>query len=223
VGVAQAVLADLVLDFLGRQARGEVAAGEVHVGVEQREGAALLGQFDRGQVGLVAHVFGDLGGHGAGFVGVVAQAQHDQGIAQAGEAEADAALGLRFGMLLFQRPVGGVEHVVEHAHRGVDGLAEGGEVEAGLVAEGVLDEQGQVDRAQAAAAVGRQRLLGAGVGGLDGLAVVKVVVLVHAVEEQDARLGVVVGGAHDLLPQLAGAAPCGTPTCRLRAGRRRPP
>jgi hypothetical protein len=69
----------------------------------------------------------------------------------------------------------------------------------------VLDEAGQVDRAQAAAAVGRQRLLGAGVGGLDGLAVVQVVVAVDAVEEQDARLGVVVGRAHDLVPQLARA------------------
>ena len=108
-----------------RQARGEVAAGEVEVGVEQREGAAFLGQFDRGQVGAVAHVFGNLGRHGARLGGVVAQAQHDQRVAQAGEAEADAALGLRFGVLLRQRPVGGVEHVVEHAHRDVDDPAEG--------------------------------------------------------------------------------------------------
>jgi hypothetical protein len=56
----------LLLD-LGRQARGEVAAGQVEVGVEQREGAALLGQFDRGQVGAVAHDFGDARGHGAGL------------------------------------------------------------------------------------------------------------------------------------------------------------
>ncbi len=40
VRVADAVLADLLLD-LRRQARGEVAAGQVQVGVEQREGAAL--------------------------------------------------------------------------------------------------------------------------------------------------------------------------------------
>jgi hypothetical protein len=141
--------------------------------------------------------------HVARTVGVVAQLEHDQRIAEAGEAEADPALVLRFLELLFERPVCGVEHVVEHAHRGVDHLAEGGEVEAGLLAERVLDEQRQVDRAQAAAAVGRQRLFGAGIGGLDGFAVVKVVVLVHAVEEQDARLGVIVGGAHDLLPQIA--------------------
>jgi hypothetical protein len=74
-----------------------------------------------------------------------------------------------------------------------------------LVGEGVLDEQRQVDRAQAAAAVGRQRLFGAGVGGLDHFAVVEVVVLVHAVEEEDSRLGVVVGGLHHLVPQVARA------------------
>jgi hypothetical protein len=73
-----------------------------------------------------------IAGHGAGFVGVVAQAQHGQGVAQAGEAEADAALGLGFGVLLLERPVGGFEHVVEHADRGLDGLAEAGEVEAAL-------------------------------------------------------------------------------------------
>ncbi len=161
------------------------------------------GEFDRGQVGAIAHEFGNLGGGLARFVRVVAQAQHDQRVAQAGEAEADAALGGGFGLLLGQRPVGDVEHVVEHAHRHVDDLAEGGVVEIGGFLEGVIDETGQVDRAEAAAAVGRQRLLGAGVGRLDGLAVVEVVVLVHAVEEQDARLGVVVGRAHDLVPQLA--------------------
>jgi hypothetical protein len=101
--------------------------------------------------------------------------------------------------------VGGVEHVVEHAGRHVDAAAEAGVVELGLRREGMRDEAGEVDRAQAAAAVGRQRLLGAGVGGLDGLAVVEVVVAVDAVEEQDARLGVVVGRAHDLVPQLARA------------------
>jgi hypothetical protein len=53
----------------------------------------------------------------ARFLRVVAQAQHDERVAQAGEAEADAALGHGFVVLLRQRPVGHVEHVVEHADR----------------------------------------------------------------------------------------------------------
>jgi hypothetical protein len=74
---------------------------------------------------------------------------------------------------------------------------------AGL--ERVAHEAGQVDRAQAAAAVGRQRLLGAGVGAGNGLAVRQVVVAVDAVQEQHAGFGMVVGGPHDLVPQVARA------------------
>jgi hypothetical protein len=75
--------------------------------------------------------------------------------------------------------------------------------EGGLVGERMRDVLRQVDRAQAAAAIRRQRLLGAGIGRLDGFAVVEVVVAVHPVDEQDARLGVVVRRAHDLIPQVA--------------------
>ena len=78
-------------------------------------------------------------------------------------------------------------------------------------------ELGEIDRSEAAAAVGRQRLLGAGVGRLDRLAVIEVVVLVHAIEEHHARLGVVVGRAHDLVPELARAHGAVDPH-RLRAG-----
>src|SRR4051812_27742132 len=77
------------------------------------------------------------------------------------------------------------------------------EVEARALGERLGDVAREVDRAEAAAAVGRQRLLGAGIRRLDRLAVVQVVVAVDAVEEQDARLGVVVRRAHDLVPQLA--------------------
>ncbi len=163
-----------------------------------------LARFDRVQIGAIAHLLGDAGRHGAGFQLVVAQAQHGQRVAEAGIAEADAALVGGFLLLALERPVGGVEHVVEHAGGDADDFAESVEIEFRLLGERVLDVQGQVDRAQAAAAVGRQRLFGAGIGRLDHLAVIEVVVLVHAVEEQDARLGVIVGGFHDLVPQVAG-------------------
>jgi hypothetical protein len=204
VRVAQAVLADLVLDVGGRR-EAKLPPDRYRSALNSGKAPRSRASSDRGQVGTVAHELGDLASPCRARRGVVAQAEHDQRVAQAGEAQAHAALGLRFGVLLRERPVGGVEHVVEHADGDVDHLAEAGVIELGLVAEGVPDEGRQVDRAQAAAAVGRQRLFGAGVGGLDGLAVVQVVVRVHAVEEQDARLGVVVGRAHDLVPQLARA------------------
>jgi hypothetical protein len=61
----------------------------------------------------------------------------------------------------------------------------------------------EVDGAEATAAIRGQGLFAARVGGVDGFAVREVVVGVDAVEEQHPRLGVVVGGPHDLVPQLA--------------------
>ena len=204
VRIAQALAADLVAQVL-RQARRKRGPRQVQVGVEQREGTALGGQIGAGVVGRVAHRRRDVGGHGAGRLGVVAQAQHHQRIAQPGEAQADTALGHRFGLLLRQRPDGDVEHVVEHAdghraHLGKTDLVEGC---VGL--ERALHEVGEVHAAQAAAAVGRQRLFATGVGRCNRLAITQVVVLVDAVEEQHARFGMVVGAAHDLVPQHAGA------------------
>ena len=116
VRVAQAVRADALLQRL-RQARGEVAAAEVQVGIEERERAALARQLDRRVVGGVAHRLGDAAPPSrARRRAVVAQAEHHQRVAEAGEAEADAALVVRLGLLLRQRPDGDVEHVVEHAH-----------------------------------------------------------------------------------------------------------
>ena len=144
--VSEAVLADLGLDF-GWQARSKVAAGKVKLGVEQRESAAFLGQFNGSEIGGVAHVFGNARGHGRGFQTVVTQAQHAQRVAQAGEAEADAAFVGGFLALAFERPGGDVEDVVEHAGGDLDDFAKGGEIEFGFAREGVADKQGQVDRA----------------------------------------------------------------------------
>ena len=74
----------------------------------------------------------DAGGHRASLVAVVAQAELDQRVAEAGEAQPDAALGHRLLRLLRQRPRGHVEHVVEHAHGDRHGRREAVEVEARL-------------------------------------------------------------------------------------------
>jgi hypothetical protein len=176
----------------------------ISAGVEERERAALARELDRCEVGPIAHRLRDPRRHRARFRGVVPQAQHDQRVAEPGVAEPDPALRHRLGVLLRQRPRRHLEHVVEHPHRDLAHPAERGEVELRLVGERTLHELREVDRAEVAAAVGGQRLLAARVRALDRLAVVEVVVLVHAVEEEHARLGVVVGRAHDLVPQ----APC---------------
>ena len=75
-------------------------------------------------------------------------------------------------------------------------------VEARFVGERIDHELGEVDRTQQAGAVGRQRLLAAGVGGADVLAPPVVVHLVDAVDQDEARLGEVVRGDHDHVPQV---------------------
>ena len=77
---------------------------------------------------------------------------------------------------------------------------------ARLGAEGIVDEAGEVEGAEAAAAVGRQRLLAAGIGGGDGLQVSKVVLLVDAIDEEHPRVPVTVGAGHQILNQLPGIA-----------------
>ena len=137
VRVAQPMLADALLQRL-RQARGEGAGAEVQVGVEQREGAALARQLHRRAIGRIAHHLGDAPRPLARGVAVVVQVQHGQRIAQAGEAQADAALVRGFLLLLRQRPDGGVEHVVEHARGDRHHLDQRGLVEGRVVLEGPL-------------------------------------------------------------------------------------
>ena len=72
----------------------------------------------------------------------------------------------------------------------------------GVVFERLGDQTGKVDRAQQAGAIGRQRLLATGVGGGNGLAIVQVVGGIDAVDKDHARLGVVIGRLHDLVPQV---------------------
>ena len=107
--------------------------------------------------------------------------------------------------LLGQRPPGHLQHVVQHAYRGADHVLESRPVEAGIGLEGPLDEPREVDGAEAAAAVVGQRLLAARVRRLDHLDIPEVVLLVHAIQEHHARVGMVVGCVHDVVHQHAGA------------------
>ena len=156
--VAQAVRADALLQRRG-QARRERAALQQQVGVEEREGPALRGQPRGRLVGGVAHRLRNARRHRARLVAVVAQVQHHERVAQAGEPEADTPLVHRLLLLPRQRPRGDVEHVVEHAHGDARELGEAGVVERGIGLEGPAHELREVDGAEAAAAVGGKRLL----------------------------------------------------------------
>ena len=121
-----------------------------------------------------------------------------------------------------QRQAVDLDHVVEHAREDAHDLAVLVPVEARLVRERVAHEAGQVDRAEQARAVRRQRLLAARVGGADRLAPPVVVHLVDAVDQHEAGLGEVVRGGHDHVPHALGrqrsCRPCRAPGLR-RCGR----
>ncbi len=106
--------------------------------------------------------------------------------------------------MLRQGPLGGDQHVVQHAHGNAGGLAQGFEIERCLFGEGVSNVHRQIQATQAAAAIVRQGLFTAGVGRFDVFAIGQVVFCVDAIQIQHARLGRVVGALHDRIPHLAG-------------------
>ncbi len=153
VAVAHAVRGDFFHEFR-RQTRRKPRRGEKLLRVEQRKRAF----FPRDRIGcrvrFVAHELRNRGTHAARFVGIVLEPEHDQRVAEPGETEPDAALGARFRVLLRQRPHRDIKHVVEHAHGRMDDARERPEIEARLRPECVRHERGEIDAAQAAAAVG---------------------------------------------------------------------
>ena len=204
VAVADAVLAYLVFQLV-RQARGEAWCGQVFVGIQQWELAALDSQVHRCLIRLVTHDACDVGGKGARLIGIVTLAQHNQRIAETGEAQTDATFVRRLLLLLGQRPCGHVQHVVQHTDGDAHQLFERLVIETRVVGERVFHHARQIDRAQAAAAVRGEGLFGARIRGFDHFAIRQVVVAVHQVDEQHARLGMVVGAFDDLLPQVGSA------------------
>ena len=201
--VADAVLRDQRPHVRIQAAHG--FPGQERLPVVQRERTLLRRQPGGGDVGRAL----DRGGPGAGLRRglrrAVAQPGHGQGVGEPGHAQADPPLGERLLPLRLQREAGHVHGVVHHADGDRDQAGQLRRVDPGVGGERVSHQPGQVDGAEQAGAVGRQRLLAARVGGADGFAVVQVVAAVDAVDEDDAGLGVVVGGLGDGVEQGPGA------------------
>ncbi len=201
---ARHLVAHLVAILLELGALAHHPRGDLVVLVECRSHALLAGEFQGLLPALDGQVAAHLLGEGQRLGRAVGDLEHGQGGAQAQEAHAVATLGLDLAALARQRQAADLHHVVEHAGEDRHHLAVALPVEAGLLAEGVDDEAGQVDRAEQAGALRRQRLLPAGVGGADLLTEPVVVHPVDLIDQDEARLGEVVGRLHDGVPQLAG-------------------
>ena len=202
-GVADAVGADGLAHVLVHLQHE--AGRQVGLGVEQREGALFAGEAHAGQIGRPRDAVHPLARRLGGLGRAIAQADHHQRVGKPRHAEPDAALGLRLGRLLGQGKARSVHDVVHHPHGGRDQVVQRIKVQRGFGSEGVLHQPREVDRAQKAGAIGRQGLFAAGVGGRDILDIAEVVHPVYAVDEDHAGFGIVIGGAHDPVPQIAGA------------------
>jgi hypothetical protein len=136
---------------------------------EIREGAALLRQPRR----LVMPLFLDEP-HEAlrqreRLLAVVRDAQQEEQVRPAHDAQADPAVGLHGGGDLRERVRVDLDHVVQEPYRQPDHALELVPVDVGPAAVGRLaDESRDIDRPEVARVPGRQALLATGIGGLDG-------------------------------------------------------
>ncbi len=176
---------------------------QVRVALEEREGPLFLGESRRGAIGGTTD-----GAHGVcrllprSRIPVV-QSQHDQGIRQARDSQPDPA-GAAGNLGLAGKGVAGdIDQVVQHAHGNARQRRDSVQIQACLIGEGIAHELRQVDGPEIAGAVGRQRHLAARVGRTDQLPVAKVVLPVDPVDEEHPRLGAIMSGTGDGIPQVA--------------------
>ena len=155
---------------------------------------------------MVTHRLGNVSGHLASLRLVITQPQHDQGITQSCEADADAALGARLAGLLWQGPCSDVQHVVQRTHLPTHGLCKGPRVKCCRppLTESVANKPRQDEWPEHATPIRRQRLLTARVGGLYGFDGTQVVVPVNGVQKKQTRLSAVVRRMANGCPQGSG-------------------
>src|SRR5690625_5235312 len=151
-----------------------------------------------GQCQLFGHLFGK-GDRGWAAVG---NGEHRQRRAQAQKAHAVPTFVFNFPPLLFQGQAIDLNHVIQHSGKYGHQLAKLLPVKLRLISERVYHALGQVDGTQQAASVGRQGLFAAGISGPNFFTEPVVIPIVNLVDKNEARLGKVVGGRHDLIPQL---------------------
>lgn len=102
----------------------------------------------------MADGFHDVGGDALGIGRAIADAEEDEGVGQTSDAKTHAAFTHGLIALCFERIIGDVNGIVEHAHGDFDRSADAVEINAGVGREGVGDKAGEVDGAEQAGAKG---------------------------------------------------------------------
>ena len=166
----------------------EVGLAEHGLGVGG-EGSALGCELFGRAARLVAHELHDALGQIHGGLGVVSDAELEEQVGPAHDAQADLAVLADHLGDLGQRVDRGVDDVVEKANREMDDAAQLVPVNLGIVAVFALGVAlAEVDGAEVAGFVGEQWLLAAGVGGFDLAQGGGGIVPIDAVEEDNARI-----------------------------------
>ena len=199
--VANAVAGDDRADI--RRQSHDARPGQEVIRIVKGKCSLFLGQLSTCEIGGALDVGHPGLGKLQGTRRAIAGASKNQRVGQAGQAKTDTPLGLGLLALGFERVVGHVDDGVEHAHGNADAFFQLGQIDIGAGFERMIHQPRQIDRPEQTGTIGRQWLFAARIGGVNVLAIGEVVLVVDAVDEDDARLGELVGRAHDALPQIA--------------------
>jgi len=176
-----------------------------HRGVIEGEGALFGREFSRGAIGFSPDQAQPPPGQGDGAVFSIAGAAEDQGVGQAGHAEAKPAFGAGFGLLGGQRKTGNVDDIVQHPHGSAGEVGQLLFVQRRIGLERRRDEAGQIDRPEKTGSIRRQHLFAAGIAGRDDFAMRQIVRSIDPIDEDHARFRRVIGGLHQSGPEIRGA------------------
>ncbi len=159
----------------------------------------FLAQLLRGQMPLVVDELHDFFAEFNPFIRAVGDAEHDQHVGPAHDAQADLAVGVGHVVNLLERIIVGLDNIVQEMDGVMNRL-----LQLFPVNRVSLYKHAQIDGAKVAGFVRQQRLLAAGVGGFDLADMRSGVVAVQAIQEDDAGLAVFPGLLDDALEYLAG-------------------
>ncbi|MPN09561.1 hypothetical protein SDC9_156852 [bioreactor metagenome] len=139
---------------------------------------------------------------GDALFGVVGDAEREQSIRKAHDAQADLSRASGHFCDRIERIVIDVNHVIEKMHGLFDGLFQQVEIKARLAVLG-FKHGDEVDGTQITAFVRQQRLLAARIRALDFAGAGNDVIPVQPVEKDDARFACLPGGVYDFIKHLA--------------------
>ena len=180
------------------------ARGQKRLGLKQRKCALFFGKLHRGKISSARNLMQPVFGLCDRRIRSIAQTNHQQGIGQTCHTQPDTALGAGLLGLRFERKVRGINHIIHHPNRRADQILQRRLIQLCGIIKGIVYQTRQIDRAQKTGAIGRQRLLTAGVRCRNCFAIAQVIGAVDPVNKDHTRFGIIIGRLHDFIPKPSG-------------------